>query len=401
MTFESDDSDDREEPVVPPLPPEDRIWRHPSEMNAPPRGTDSGHGAAPIIPSRSGHGRVALAVASAMTGAALMIGLLFATGLVDRDPRPPAVVELVAEPSDDHDVIGATALPAVVRIESDQPEGRLVGAGVVLRSDGHVLTTASLARSADTVTVVLHDGSELEGVVVGHDPLTDVGVIRIEATQVDPILLGSARDLETGERIMAVSAPDAGPPTRLTDGVVTALGLTVEGADAQPLHAMIETSDALNGLDPGTAIVDQQGALVAIISTDEDEPRADGGTTEESEEGAGPVATPVETARIVAADIIDTGEARHPWLGVSVRAADDGGALIATVAPAGPAAEAGLEAGDRVTSVGGTDIDDVADLVIELRLRHPGDTIKITYERSGLARSCEPLLEEWQLEGTS
>lgn len=326
-----------------------------------------------------------------------MVGILIATGLLDRDPTPTPVVERVAEPTDGGAALGTAALPVVVRIESNRPDGLIVGAGVFIRSDGHVLTTSTIAESADTVDVYLADGSKLDGVVVGHDPLTDVGVIRIEVGEVDPILLGSAGDLESGEQILAVSAPDAGPSARITEGVVTAVGVTIADADLQPLHAMIGTSEAFGGLDPGTAVLDQRGALVAIVSGRDGDPTDGSESDGDPTDGRGPYATPVETARIVAADIIDTGEARHPWLGVGVRPADDGsGPVVSTIAIDSPAHGVGLREGDLITTVGGSPVDSVGDLVTELRLHHPGDSVTIEYVREGHERNCQPALEEWR-----
>lgn len=400
MTFESGTGDGDEEHFQPPLPPEDRIWRHPSELprTDSPTTPDNAH-LDPMV-AGAGRGRAGLAIASATVGAVVMVGVLLATGMLERDPATPRVVELVAAtPENDQPVAGA-ALPAVVRIEAAQPDQDLVGAGILLRSDGHIVTTATLTDSVESVDVVLHGGSRLTGTVVGRDPLTDVGVVRIEAADAEPILLGSAGDLEAGERIVAVSAPDLGPETRITEGVVTALGVTVDHDEPEPLHAMIATSPAMAGLSPGTPIFDQRGALVGIISIEvagSGDHVEGGSSTTVSVDTAGPHATPVETARIVAADIIETGEARHPWLGVSVRPDEsDDSAVVSAVAADSPADEAGLQTGDRITSIAGVDVADVSGLVTELRLYHPGDTVKISYERDGAARSCEPALEQWQ-----
>lgn len=397
-----EDGDD----LVPPLPPEDRLWRHPSEMGA----------AALIAPRpgatierRAGTGSPWLVGAVAgLASALLTLAAVVAFGGFDGGGVERTVVERVAvAPTATLPVaiggatgssgavadLTAVAGPAVVRLEvtragtdgSGAETITTTGSAVLFRDDGYLLTSADLVDHSVAIAVILADGDLLEGRLVGSDALTDVAVVKIPGERLPTAVLGSVDDLAVGQPALIVGAPNApGDDHPVTSGIVSALGRTVEasGPTTPARHDMIQTDAPLDPAAAGGALVDRRGAVVGITTA-----------SPEGSPGEGlSFATPIDTARDVAAQIILTGSAHHPWLGiegsdVEARTADDlaleGGARVATVAEGSPADDAGLAPDDVITSVDADTITSMADLVVELRHHEPGALILITFLRDG------------------
>ena len=252
------------------------------------------------------------------------------------------------------------------------------GSGVVLRDDGHVLTTAELVGDAEEVRVQAVDGPELVGAVVGVDPLTDVAVLLVQGLDHLGAVLGVARDLSVGEpaRTIALHGRQA---AEIVTGEVANLAVTVSrGEDEGPLHGLIGTDIVMDDPIEGAALIDATGAVIGITTT-----VGDGDVVR---------AVPIDLARIVARDIIATGGPAHPWLGIEGRDLEDadaaqwgvrGGAKLLGVVEDSPAMEAGLHNADVVTQIGNTEVTSMGDLVTALRLLDPGDRIRIGYLRAG------------------
>ncbi len=407
----------------PPLPPEDRLWRHPSEIGAGailPPGPPVVSPAAPAAPApRRAPSSWLVGAVSGVAGAALTLGVLAGTGGLDRQVNRTQVVERVAPipastlpvsspPGADAPAsvaaLAAAVRPAVARLEvtraptSDAPDAETtttLGSAVVFRDDGYLLTSADLVDHSLRIAVVLDGGRAADGRIVGTDPLTDVAVLSIEATGLDSAVLGSAEDLSVGQPALVVgSATTAGQPPAVTSGIVSALGRTLEndGGDP-PRHGLIQTDAPLDPAATGGPVLDRRGAVVGI-STD---PPADS-----AGEGLS-FAVPIDTARRVAGQIILTGAVHHPWLGIegSDLAAGEadalqlaGGARVATVTEGSPADVAGLEVDDVITAVGETRVTSMADLVVHLREQQPGDVVLIAYRRAGQPGFCIATLAE-------
>lgn len=365
-------SDDEGTPPDPgfrgaPLPPEDRLWRHPSEVARPAPGR-----------SRRGRGGAALAVAAG-AGAGLALLVTWGVGAFDDPVGPETAHERVATPAATvfvgaaatSDIDELAAALVVVRVDG------VDGSGVVLRDDGHVLTTADLVGDRTEVTVEPVEGPALEARVVGSDPATDVAVLAVAGLDRAGAVLGMAGDVAVGDPTRAVSlrGEDA---AEVVSGVVANLAVTVTRPDEVPLHGLIGTDIVQDQPVEGAALVDAGGAVIGLTTGvgDTDVVRA----------------VPIDLARIVAEDIIATGAADHPWLGIEGRdleaavAADwgvRGGAELAAVVEDSPAAAAGLLADDVVTQVGDLEITSMGDLVTALRHLDPGDQVRIGYLRAG------------------
>ena len=361
-----------------PLPPEDRLWRHPSEVAGPPAGR-----------ARRGRSVAALGLAAG-AGAALALLVAYGVGAFE-DPAPPETAsERVLTPVSTV-LVGAPTpggiddlVDAMVTVRVDGAEG----SGIVLRDDGHVLTTADLVGDQDQVTVQAAEGPAREAEVVGIDEATDVAVLAVADLNRQGAVFGLAEELTVGDPTRAVMLGGSTAAEVLT-GVVANLGVTVSRQEDAPLHGLIGTDIVLDVPVEGAALVDRHSAVIGVITAvgDTDVVRA----------------VPIDLARIVADDIIATGAAEHPWLGIEGRdlqagiAADwgvRGGAELASVLEDSPAAEAGLRADDVLTQVGDLEITSMGDLVTALRHLDPGDLVRIGYVRAGEHHWCRATLAE-------
>ena len=392
--MESDDADgdrngEREELAgfrAPP-PPDDRLWRHPSEVE--------GAGPAPLRPraaERPSTNPWPAALVSGLVGAALTLGVVASTGalhdrgatagvVVPRSEPPPAAE---ADARDGVVAIAETVGPAIARVEVSGPQ-RSTGSGVVFTKDGHVLTNAHVVEGAETIDVVLADGSEHRGRLVGSDPLTDIAVVAIEAEGPFAVAaLGSAVDLRVGQSTVAIGSPlGLIGGASVTTGVVSALGRRVPSPDGPPLLDMIQTDAAIAPGSSGGALLDRSGRVIGITTAI--------AVSQEGADGFG-FATPIDIARAVAEDIMATGQATHVWLGIEGRDLDnrsardagvDGGAVVESVVEGGPAGTAGLAAGDVIVGLSGETVPSMSALVIALRERDPGEVVELEVLRDG------------------
>lgn len=392
-----------------PPPPDDRLWRHPSEVGAAPR--------PPALRPVWG-----TAVLAGMVGSVLTVAVLTGAGMLTRQRTPTerVVRETVrsvsaVEPRPQRGVerIASSAQPSTVRLEigGGSPGS---GSGVVFRT-GYVLTSAHVVADADEVTVVMADRHEVRGIVVGLDRPTDIAVVRLKDADATPTaVLGSAEDLRVGEMAVAVGSPlGLTGSSSVTTGVVSALGREVESEDGTMLFGMIQTDAAIAPGSSGGALLDATGAVVGITTAL--------ALTNRGAEGLG-FATPVDIARHVADQLIETGTVAHAWLGIEgrdVKASDPegarigaaplapgietastldaqpvGGVLVEGVHEGSPAAIAGLGEGDLVLALDGEDVLTMGDLVVAIRAHDPGDEVLVDYRRGQERRRIAVTLAE-------
>ncbi len=334
-----------------------------------------------------------VALVSGLVASVLTFGLIAATGALDRSDTPSdAVRELVtpvipageATATDRVVQIAEKASPAITRIQvSGDRAGS--GSGVVFRDDGYVLTNAHVVEGAQDIDVVLADGSEHRGELVGSDTLTDVAVVKIDGNAPFAVAtLGSAAGLRVGQATVAIGSPlGLIGGSSVTTGVVSALGRRVPTADGAPLLDMIQTDAAIAPGSSGGALLDGEGAVIGITTAI--------ALSETGAEGLG-FATPIDIARSVADDIITSGRAVHVWLGIEGRDLDavsaqeagvPGGAVVVNVVADGPAAAAGLRTDDIILAMAEREVRSMSALVIALRERAPGDRIDLAVLREG------------------
>jgi serine protease Do len=270
------------------------------------------------------------------------------------------------------------------------PEGaRLVqgyGTGFVVRPNGIIVTNQHVVANAERVVVTLPDGSDLPATVLGEDPLTDIAVLRVKRENLSTVSLGHSTDLMIGEWVVALGNPYAyllgnAEPT-VTVGVVSATGRNIlPGGDQTGLYLdMIQTDAAINPGNSGGPLTNALGEVVGVNSSIFS---SNGGSV-----GLG-FAIPIERAVRVADEIIKSGTVRRAWVGVDVEGAramrewkSQGGVVLAGVTAEGPAARAGLKAGDVLVEANGRRLRNYLDWeAVKLDL-HVGDAVEVVV-RSG------------------
>jgi S1-C subfamily serine protease len=347
----------------PPPHPDDRLWRHPSELGPRAEGA-GGHDRQP--------GRPWGVVAVAGTAGAVLAGAgVLAFGLGERTVDRP-VVERVAldtvssspqAPDQATNGIRQHVAPAVVSLEGG-------GSGIVVRDDGIVLTSASVVDDGGTLSVRLPDGSSTDAEVVGSDPSTGIAVLDLDGHGYQTGLLASEAGLVQGQMSFTVSVGSAGAATT----VAALVGATrrYQTPSGTTLDAVVETTGDAPAHALGAPLVNASGVVVGVVTGVDD--------------GSASYVVPVEVARKVAEDLVAVGKVEPCWLGIEGSDAGDpevagGGVLIASVAPDSPAERGGLRVGDVLVEIDGRMIGHVPDLMITLRSLSPGDDIAATVVR--------------------
>ena len=287
--------------------------------------------------------------------------------------------------------VAVRVLPSVVKLETTLGPLFSEGSGIVLNSDGiiltndHVVTNPFPVRAGSgemTNVVTFADGRTAPFTVVAGDPISDIAVIQAHGVSgLTPIELGSSADLVVGQDVVAVGAP-LGLAGTVTTGIISALHRPVSSAsttaDVRTVLDAIQTDAAINPGNSGGALVDSSGALIGVnaasATTGGDYVNGPGGSI-----GLG-FAIPVEHALRIANELLATGSATHATLGIQVTTDSPArGARIAELDPTGPAAAAGLPVGGLITKVDDRIIATANDLLAALQSQVPGDTLDLTY----------------------
>ena len=347
--------------------------------------------------------------------------------------------------------VAAKAGPSVVTISVTTSSESGTGSGVVLTSDGYILTNTHVvtldgASAAGTVEVTAADGKLYKAKVVGTDPVVDLAVIKLtDASGLQPIEFGDSSKLNVGQKAIAIGAP-LGLSNTVTDGIISSLNRSIQiassavpdgsggdtttpGDGSSPFNfwnfgdgngnggsggtpttpstqtaeislPVIQTDAPINPGNSGGALLDSSGKLiginVAIAST--------GSTDASSQSGSIGVgfAIPAELAKRISSEIIKDGKGSHGLLGASVTTATSSsssvvGALIASVSSGGGAEKAGLKKGDVVTAFNGVPITDSTDLTAQVRSLAPGSSAKLTYVRGSDSSTVSVTLGTLQL----
>ena len=335
---------------------------------------------------------------AAILGGALVLGYGALFGGVPETVEPgvasaaPAGEELVAG-------VAAKIEPSVVQVNvsgmQGSASGQGVGSGIIYREDGYIVTNNHVVEGAGEVNVAFADGTTEEGEVVGTDPATEVAVIKVDRDGLPAASFGDGRNLTVGQIAVAVGSP-SGFQSTVTSGVVSGVGREVPatltgGRQESALVDLIQTDAAISPGSSGGALVDRSGQVIGMNVA----------YLPPSQTGAESIgfAIPADTVTSVAEQIIETGEATQPYLGVTLSDlnpetarrfdAAESGALVAEVEPGGPADEAGLEDGDLVTALGSEEVKNSGDLLSALRRYRPGDTVEATVVRDGAETNFE------------
>jgi Do/DeqQ family serine protease len=258
-----------------------------------------------------------------------------------------------------------------------------LGSGVLVTSDGYILTNHHVIDGATDIRVSLADKREFKAKIVGGDAKTDIAVLKVDETNLPALKLGDSSKIEVGDIVLAMGNP-FGIGQTVTMGIVSATGRH-RVLDPESYEDFIQTDAAINPGNSGGALVNLAGELIgintAIISRS-------GGN-----QGIG-FAVPSNMARHVMDQIVRDGRVVRGWLGVSIQPVDAAvakafglksaqGALVGDVAPDGPAAKAGLEKGDVILEINGAPALDVSDLRWKIASTPPKTTVKLKVFRNG------------------
>jgi S1-C subfamily serine protease len=346
------------------LPPDDRIWRHPSEMSA-----DSTASAA----LTHSWGTAAF---SAVGGALAVGALWFAVGndgsrlVTERVSLTPvqSIAPQVVDAGDWGRLVTATARDGTVSVRSSSTNVAVAG-GFAYRDDGYLLTSARAVNGVTSLIVIDSDGVAHVARLVGTDTLTDVSVLHVDqATGV--VVLATGDPLEAGDVLAIVDPAGDGVASTVTDTTAN-----ISTTDGDMVLGIVRLDAELGSIPAGSPVVNDTGAVVGMTTSTDPESDA--------------AMLPIDIARQVAGELIEAGVVSHAWLGVTARdvmANELGpgrppGAMVTSMTSSGPAAQGGVSPGDVIVAVGSTAVDSVAAMVSALRYHQPGDNIEIVVDR--------------------
>jgi len=292
--------------------------------------------------------------------------------------------------------IAARVLPSVVSIETMSSDGGATGSGFVIDPNGYLLTNNHVVADAITIKVLLNDGSEYVAKILGRDESYDLAVLKIEATGLKALQFGDSDKVQVGDPVIAIGSP-LGLSGTVTQGIISAKDRPVTAGDSNSSTSFIsalQTDAAINPGNSGGPLVDATGAVIGVNSA-----IASLGSNLGSQSGSIGLgfAIPINQARKTADQLIKDGKATYPVIGVAVDMNyTNGGALIANKASAimadGPAAKAGLRAGDLITAIDGLKINTPEELIVEIRTHNVGDQVTITYVRGKQSATAKLIL---------
>ena len=272
--------------------------------------------------------------------------------------------------------------PDVVLIETDAG----LGSGVIYDNKGDIVTNAHVVGTSTTFKVTLSNGKSYTGTLVGSYTPDDVAVVRINASGLTPAVFGDSSKLQVGDVVLAMGNP-LGLQSSVTEGIVSALSRQVSEPSGNTLPDVIQTSAAINPGNSGGALVDLQGEVVGIPTLAATDPQLGG-----SAPGIG-FAISSNRAKVIADQLIATGHVTNSgraYLGVSITDSAQG-VLVAQITAGGPAAKAGIVAGDLILAVGGQSTPDSATLLQVVSKLHPGDTTQVQVQTSSGTKSTVTL----------
>ena len=287
--------------------------------------------------------------------------------------------------------IAQRVLPSVVSIATESDSGAGTGSGFIIDSGGMILTNNhvvdDVALYGGEITVTLNNGQSYEGTIIGRDAPYDLAVIKIAANNLPALQFGDSEKVAVGDSVIAIGSP-LGLSGTVTLGIISAKNRAVTagsgGSESSFINAL-QTDAAINPGNSGGPLVDVTGAVIGVNSA-----IASLGASSGSQLGSIGLgfAIPINQARRTAEQLIKSGKATYPIMGLSLNMTSTGkGALVANqpnaILKGGPADKAGIRAGDLITHFEGKEITTAEELIVAVRAQEVGDTIKLRYFRNG------------------
>ncbi|MEU8286712.1 trypsin-like peptidase domain-containing protein [Micromonospora sp. NPDC048905] len=334
----------------------------------------------------------ALMLGSGVAGGALALALDGDGGGVTRTYTAAPVLNSADLPK-----IAASVQDSVVSITTGSGEG----SGVVLTTDGYVLTNNHVVASAsgDTVEVVFADGKKAPAKIIGTDPKTDLAVVKADGVaDLKPAKFGDSDAMQVGDQVLALGSP-LGLQGSVTSGILSARDRTIRAGEGQQqdptqqsqpvssISGLLQTDAPINPGNSGGALVNTRGEVIGVNTAIATSGQSTGNI------GVG-FAIPSNKAKDVAGKLQRGEKVSHPSLGVGVNQAEGGGALVASITPGSPAEKAGLQRGDVVTRFGDKPVNDSDDLVGAVQAGKVGDRVEVQFKRNGAEKSVSVTLAE-------
>ena len=303
---------------------------------------------------------------------------------------------------------------SVVLISVQTATGGGTGSGFVYDKEGHIITNNHVVEDGETIEVTFIDGTILEADLIGTDPYSDMAVIKVDAPNglLQPVKLGKSSDLLVGQRVITIGNP-FGLANTVTAGIVSALGREMEAPNRYSVVDVIQTDAAINPGNSGGPMLNMAGEVVGMNTAILSETRQFSGIG---------FAIPSDTIIREIQSLIETGEFKHPWIGIAGRDMNPSiaeamnldrntkGTLVVQITEGGPAEAAGLLGGDERVTIAGVPLDIGGDIIIGIngrstqtfydlrfyvsRTNVPGDTITLTVLRDGETVDIELTLGE-------
>ena len=299
----------------------------------------------------------------------------------------------------------ARVRPAVVEVKVTTPNGGALGSGVIIDRRGYIVTNNHVVNGAQSISVVLYDGTQVPAQLAGTDPADDLAVLKITppAAGLTVATLGDSSKLQVGQDVLAIGNP-LGITQTVTNGIISALGRNVNEQNGAVIPNAIQTDAPINPGNSGGALVDMQGNLIGIPTLSAIDPEFNTPAN-----GVG-FAIPSNRVQSITSQIIQTGTVSHTGraaLGVRVESVDatlaaqdnlsiDHGALIVSVVPKGAADQAHLQAGDVIVQIDNKPVNDISSLGDALLSKNPGDVVSVKVYRGNQQLTVSVKLGELQ-----
>jgi Do/DeqQ family serine protease len=272
------------------------------------------------------------------------------------------------------------------------------GSGVIISTDGYIVTNNHVVSEADNIQIVLNDKRTFTATVIGTDPNTDIALLKIEAKDLPTLVFGNSDDLKLGEWVLAIGNPFNLTST-VTAGIVSAKARNINIISSKtPIESFIQTDAAINPGNSGGALVNTKGELIGINTAIASQTG--------SYAGYG-FAVPVSIVSKVVADIKQYGAVQRALMGVQIRDIDDDfakekkikvldGVYVAEVNDLSAAKDAGIKEGDIITKINGVAVKSSAELQEQVGRHRPGDKIEVSFVREGKDKTAEVTLKNQQ-----
>ena len=267
-----------------------------------------------------------------------------------------------------------------------QTTSAAAGSGFILTQDGYILTNYHVVEGSNSIKVTTYDGTSYDAQLIGYDESNDIAVLKIDASDLTPVVLGDSDTLNVGDSVVAIGNPLGELTFSLTTGVVSALDRPVTLSTGTTMN-LIQTDCAINSGNSGGALFNLYGEVIGITNA---KYSSSGSSSEASIDNIG-FAIPIDQVRSIFESIITNGYIVKPYIGVTVSDVSSEsqsyglpqGAAVRSVTENGPAAEAGLQENDIITAVNGETITGSNDLVKLVKASAAGDTLELTVYRQG------------------